>query len=383
MKSNWLIKKLGEICSFEGGTQPPKNVFKYEPQEGYVRLLQIRDFSSDDKTTYIPGSPKLRRCNADDILIGRYGASVGKILRGKTGAYNVAIIKTIPNEKSLLKNYLFLFLQSPETQRRFINFTKRAAQAGFTKEEIGAFEIPLPPLSEQKRIVERIEKILGKIEKVKKLREEAIKETEIIISAALAKTFEKFKNNKIPLRAVCKYQGGSQPPKSTFIYEPREGYIRLVQIRDYKSDKNTVYIPLNTRHKTCNETDIMIGRYGPPVFQILKGKSGAYNVALIKCIPNKERLKNNYLYYFLRSDPVQRHIIGLSMRVRQAGVRPDDLDKLKIPLPDLKKQEEIVKYLDSFSEEVEELKKYQQEQLKELEELKQSILNKELKGEFN
>lgn len=191
MKTNWPTKKLGEVCDFEGGTQPPKNVFKYEPQEGYVRLLQIRDFSSDDKATYIPDSPKLRRCNADDILIGRYGASVGKILRGKTGAYNVAIIKTIPNEKFLLKNYLFLFLQSPEIQRKFTNLTKRAAQAGFTKEEIGAFEIPLPPLFEQKRIVTKLEKILGKIEELKKYQQEQLRELEELKQSILHKVFNK------------------------------------------------------------------------------------------------------------------------------------------------------------------------------------------------
>lgn len=86
----------------------------------------------------------------------------------------------------------------------------------------------------------------------------------------------------------------------------------------------------------------MIGRYGPPVFQILRGKSGAYNVALMKCIPDNNRILNNWLYYFLLSSPVQERIISLSTRARQSGVRSDDLDKLIIPVPSLEKQKRIV-----------------------------------------
>ncbi|MGB2924038.1 MAG: hypothetical protein WBB82_01945, partial [Limnothrix sp.] len=73
------------------------------------------------------------------------------------------------------------------------------------------------------------------------------------------------------LGEVCEFQGGSQPPKSTFSYTYKEDYIRLIQIRDYKSDKHIVYIPKEKAKRFCKPDDVMIGRYGPPVFQILKG----------------------------------------------------------------------------------------------------------------
>ena len=43
----WKNVKLGEVCDFKGGSQPPKKEFVYKPKEGYVRFLQIRDFKSD------------------------------------------------------------------------------------------------------------------------------------------------------------------------------------------------------------------------------------------------------------------------------------------------------------------------------------------------
>jgi type I restriction enzyme M protein len=150
----------------------------------------------------------------------------------------------------------------------------------------------------------------------------------------------------IKLGDVCEFEGGTQPPKSTFINEEKDGYIRLIQTRDYKSEKFKTYIPLKEKHRTCTSKDVMVGRYGPPVFQILRGLKGAYNVALLKCIPNTSRITTDWLFYLLKSDIVQKRIIGLSERVRQSGVRPEDLRNQKIPLPSIETQNQIVEELD-------------------------------------
>ena len=152
----------------------------------------------------------------------------------------------------------------------------------------------------------------------------------------------------IELGDVCKFEGGTQPPKSTFINEEKDGYIRLIQTRDYRSENFKTYIPLKEKHRTCTSKDVMIGRYGPPVFQILRGLNGAYNVALMKCVPNTSRITKDWLFYLLKSDIVQKRIIGLSERVRQSGVRPEDLRTQRIPLPPIETQNKIVEELDSF-----------------------------------
>src|SRR5690606_30321164 len=97
------------------------------------------------------------------------------------------------------------------------------------------------------------------------------------------------------------FEGGSQPDKSFFRAMKKPGYCRLIQIRDYKSDNFEVFIPRHLARRFCSQEDIMIGRYGPPVFQILRGLEGAYNVALIKAIP-KEGLDREFAYYFLSQE---------------------------------------------------------------------------------
>jgi len=150
----------------------------------------------------------------------------------------------------------------------------------------------------------------------------------------------------VKLGDVVNFVGGAQPPKTDFIYEPKEGYIRLLQIRDYKSDANLTYIPKEKARRYCSKNDVMIGRYGPPVFQILRGLEGSYNVALMKADPT-ERVDRNYLYHFLKQDSLFRFIDGLSQRTAgQSGVDMDGLREYQIYLPSLTEQKRIAAILD-------------------------------------
>jgi type I restriction enzyme S subunit len=150
----WDQVSFLDVCDIQGGTQPPKDEWISDAREGYVRMLQIRDFTQPGraKIEYVKDSSKLKKCDNEDILIGRYGASVGKILHGLSGAYNVAIAKCILDHDRIDRDYLLMWLQSSHFQNSIQNFGGRAAQAGFNKNDLGELQIPLPPLEEQKRI---------------------------------------------------------------------------------------------------------------------------------------------------------------------------------------------------------------------------------------
>ncbi|KKX48499.1 hypothetical protein L950_0220915 [Sphingobacterium sp. IITKGP-BTPF85] len=44
----WVEMKLHDVVLFSGGSQPPKSTFSNTLKEGYIRLIQIRDYKSDD-----------------------------------------------------------------------------------------------------------------------------------------------------------------------------------------------------------------------------------------------------------------------------------------------------------------------------------------------
>jgi type I restriction enzyme S subunit len=114
--------------------------------------------------SYIPDKGRVRRIGADDISIARYGASVGRILTGKEGAINVAIMTTFPNTSVVDKGFLFFVLQHPNFYRYLTGLGGRAAQAGFNKGEVSRFRFPLPPLPEQKKIAHILSTVQRAIE---------------------------------------------------------------------------------------------------------------------------------------------------------------------------------------------------------------------------
>ena len=147
------------------------------------------------------------------------------------------------------------------------------------------------------------------------------------------------------IKDIADFEGGTQPPRSTFAFAPRSGYVRLIQMRDYKSDEFLTFIPEQLAKNRCNTDDIMIGRYGPPVFQILRGLSGSFNVALIKVIPKSE-VDREFLFQTLSQKPLFEFIDALSRRTSgQTGVDMGALREFKVFLPPLAEQQAIAEAL--------------------------------------
>ncbi len=139
---------------------------------------------------------------------------------------------------------------------------------------------------------------------------------------------------QVTLGDIALFQGGSQPPLSFFSSQKKAGYIRLVQIRDYKTDKYATYIPEKLAKRFCKQNDIMIGRYGPPIFQILRGIEGAYNVALIKALP--QGVDKEFLYHTLKREDLFEYIDLLSRRTSgQTGVDLTNLKAFELSIPAL------------------------------------------------
>ena len=162
--NTWVWVRHNDLFDISGGSQPPKSKFIEREKEGYIRLFQIRDYGSNPQPIYIPLSTASKISQKGDILLARYGASLGKVFYAEYGAYNVALAKVIPLYESRLifQKYIFLYYCSSIYQNEIVN-RSRCAQAGFIKEDLNSLLFPLPPLSEQYRIVEKYEKAIASI----------------------------------------------------------------------------------------------------------------------------------------------------------------------------------------------------------------------------
>jgi type I restriction enzyme S subunit len=200
----------------------------------------------------------------------------------------------------------------------------------------------------------------------------------------LQKSISNKKWNCIRLGEICEFLGGSQPPKSTFIHSPQKDYIRLVQIQDFRKNDTTVYIPKESARKTFKKDDIMIGRYGPPVFQIFRGLEGAYNVALMKAQSKDENiLAKNFLFYLLQERSLQNAVINQSQRsAGQSGVDKEFLEKQFVYVPDIKTQKTIAESIDKYKIKISVLDNLLKEQSSYIEDLQYSILRQAFRGEL-
>ena len=158
--STWCWVRHNQLFEISGGSQPPKSQFVDNPKSGYIRLYQIRDYGSNPMPVYIPKEKANKITKEGDIILARYGGSLGKVFWAKDGAYNVAMAKVIPlfDSEFVNKQYLFLFYQSSIYQY-LVKDHSRSAQAGFNKDDLTDLFFPLPPLKEQSRIVEKYKSV--------------------------------------------------------------------------------------------------------------------------------------------------------------------------------------------------------------------------------
>ncbi len=156
--STWAWCSHNDVLEISGGSQPAKRFFSSVPQKGYVRLYQIRDYGENPIPVYIPIEYAMKQTEEGDILLARYGGSLGKVFHAQKGAYNVAMAKVIFKDKDLIKKeYAYFYYLSDLYQGRLKEIS-RTAQAGFNSSDFNEMYFPLPPYEEQQRIVNAINK---------------------------------------------------------------------------------------------------------------------------------------------------------------------------------------------------------------------------------
>ena len=317
-------------------------------------------------------------CPAYTTIIGRKG-TINKPQYIEQPFWNVdTAFGLAPNEQLDTKLFFYFCCSF-----NFLTLNRSTTLPSLTKRDLYTLKIPLPPLNEQKRIVAKIDALFTRIDTAITHLQQTLELSKALFASALDEAFQKSASTRGVLTDVVNFIGGSQPPKAQFSDTEHDGYVRLIQIRDYKSDAYKVYVKKESTKKFCSADDVMIGRYGPPVFQILRGLDGAYNVALMKAVPDEVRLSKVYLFWFLRSPSIQHYIVSISQRAAgQSGVNKKALEKYKIPLPTLDEQQGIVSHLESLSERIGILEISTREKINDLTALKASLLDAAFKGEL-
>lgn len=431
LPKGWVKLKFTDILDIKGGNQPPKSQFVNEPQEGYVRLLQIRDFGDKPVPTYVPLKQNQLECNEDDVLIARYGASIGRIVTGMKGTYNVALAKVISPD-ILPKNFIKWYLKSDLFQGP-ITSTQRTAQNGFNKEDLENVLFPLPPLAEQERIVSKLDKLFAQHEKIKKALDripQLLKDfrQKVLTQAVTGKLTEQSREGKklkewnptlkkhntknllddksqgyvlpeipkewkwVTIMQLADVKGGKRLPKGEKLvnYDTGFPYIKAGDIKNGNVNSVNLEYLLEATHEKIknyivNSGDILITNVGACIGDIgivptnLNGANQTEN-ALKLC--NFVEVEVKYLSFWLRSPIAQNYI---SQTVLSAGLGKLALGRIQVfpvPLSTIVEQQEIVNRVESLFAKADLIEsRYQTVKVK-VDNLPQAILHKAFKGEL-
>ena len=163
---SWVWCGHNSILDISGGAQPSKNYFETKPKPNYIRLYQIRDYGESPVPVYIPINLASKQTKKGDILLARYGGSLGKVFHAEQGAYNVAMAKVIFKFENLIyKEFAYYYYLSDLYQGKLKEIS-RTAQAGFNSTDFNDMYFPLPPLAEQQRIVQKIEELFSVLDNI-------------------------------------------------------------------------------------------------------------------------------------------------------------------------------------------------------------------------
>ena len=370
------MARLGDICKFQSGGTPSKSnsdffggtipwITTVALNGGIIDSTNAVDWITDKAIQ--ESAAKIVPQNS--IMVGtRVG--IGKV------AINAVPMSTSQDIISLLdidttswdKGFLCKFIIG---KNEFLLSQARGATIkGIKIDTLSNLQVPDIPLEEQRRIAALLDRVSDLIAK----RRAQLDKLDLLVKARFVEMFgDPILNQKgfpqYTVGDIITFQGGSQPDKKYFEYVQTDENIRLIQIRDYKSDKFITYIPKAMAKRFCSVDDIMIGRYGPPIFQILQGIEGAYNVALMKAIPKKGN--KEFIRQFLKQDCLLEYLEGLSKRTAgQDGIQMDKLKGYPFPCPPIESQEKF----EFFVKKVDKSKLTIQQSLDRLEILKKALM---------
>lgn len=398
MKTCWQIKKIGEICDLATGGTPSRTNFEYF-RNGTIRWLVSGDinkreiFDCDGRITekgMRNSNAKILPINSVMIALNGQGKTRGTVAMLRTEATcNQSLVSIFPkNTKEVIPEYIYRNLEGRYAEIRKITGDNGNDRRGLNMSLIRGLEIPLPTISEQKRIVKTLDEVFEKVTKAKEAAEKNLQNSRELFESYLQNVFANPAKDweEKTLGEVYDVRDGTHDSPR---YQ-KEGYA-LVTSKNLKRDllnfdkikyiSETDYKKINERSKV-DKGDIlfaMIGTIGNPVVVQDEPDFAIKNVALFK-IPNDQ--DGLFLKYFLDSKFVINKMMSEAKGTTQKFVGLGYLRTFKVAVPSIKEQKVIVKKLQALSIETRKLEKIYEQKLADLEELKKSILSKAFHAEL-
>lgn len=400
MKTNWQTKKLGEVCNFQNGFAFKSKLFK---EKGFP-VLRISNIQNDgisynrivffNKGDYREDFSKYR-VKKGDLVIAMSGATTGKLAVSNVDEIfylNQRVGKFKP-KKELLKNYLYYFLTTRIEEN--LRISSGAAQPNLSTEQIKKFQIPLPPLPKQRRIVKILDGVFEKITKTKENAKKNLQNAKEVFESYLQSVFadqgkdweEKRLGELFKIKPPKKEAKEKLKDNSLVSFVPMS-HLKIGR-KDLNLEKVRILKDVQGSYTYFANEDVLLSKITPcfengklGIARNLKNGIGFGSSEYIVFRSNGAIIPD-YLYYFLARDQFRKEgAKRMSGAVGHKRVSKEFIEESILPFPNISKQKSIVAKLDALSAQTKKLEGIYRQKLADLEELKKSVLKKAFVGEL-
>ena len=412
---NWVWVRLGAVCGFERGITFPSSAKQNERDDENIPCLrtanvqdelELNDLIYVNKKYYKNNIDKLIREN--DIIMSTANS---RELVGKTSfVYKVeypmifgGFVMALRANK-LLSKFLFYYLRLEFLLGRFRGESTQTTNiANISSSVLGEYIFPLPPLSEQQRIVERIEELFAKLDEAKERLQEVADSFAVRKAAILHKAFtgeltkqwrlengvsdESWEEKTIgEICSSLKYGTSKKSSDDGEVVVLRMGNLQNGEIDwsnlAYTSDEEDI------KKYLLKSGDVLFNRTNSPELvgktSIYRGEMPAiYAGYLIKLDYEKNIVVGDYLNYYLNSSKAKEYYMQVKTDgVSQSNINAKKIGEFEIPLPTLPEQHEIVRLIDDLLARERAAQQATEQALASIDLMKKSILARAFRGEL-
>ena len=299
----------------------------------YIRVADIAN-GEIQKTKLVYISERVHRDNPkshlfpNDILISKTGATIGKVaiippdIDEANTTSSVGKISVDP--RKALPRFVVHYLRSPRFQAAMRAVSHKSAQPGFNIKDLKQFRIPLPPLTEQGRIV----KLLDEADGLRKLRAQADRRTATLIPSLFHEMFggnTKKPAGRISLEQIAEVVSGVAKGRKFNGRTPVEvSYLRVANVQaghlDLSEIKTIQALPEEVEELALRKGDVLLTEGGD--FDKL-GRGAMLEQDLPNCIHQnhvfrvrveQSKLNPVYLAKFLLTGDARGYFLGCAKR---------------------------------------------------------------------
>lgn len=391
-------KTLGDVADYING-RAFKPIEWETTGKPIIRIQNLTNSSTEINRTTKTFEEKYS-VRAGDLLFA-WSASLGAyIWNGEDGWLNQHIFKVIP-KKDISKKYLYYYLLHVVDQ-----LYAKAHGSGMVHITIKPFKattIPLPPLPEQRRIVDRIESLFAKLDEANQKVQDALDSFETRKAAILHKAFtgeltapwrkehdvEMESWITVSVSEIChslKYGTAKKSESEGAVVVIRMGNLQDGEIDwsdlAYSNDKEDI-----EKYKLM-PGDVLFNRTNSPALvgktSIYRGEYPAiYAGYLIKLDYDHSRITGDYLNYSLNTISAKEYCNSVKTDgVNQSNINAKKIGAYKFAMPNIEEQTEIVRILHDLLAKEQQAKEATEAVLEQIDLMKKSILARAFRGEL-